>query len=174
MIEFRPLEAADLEMMHRWLNEPGVVRWWEGDDVSMPGVVEQYGPDRADPNTEHWIAMIDDDPIGWICCWPVTEGLEETELWFPLGVDRSAAGIDYLVAAPDRRGQGVGSRMIRTFSADVVFGLHPDWTQAAAAPYAANVASCRALEKAGFSFAGSVEYPDDDDGPCSLMVLDRS
>ena len=40
----------------------------------------------------------------------------------------------------------------------------------AASPYAANVASCRALEKAGFRFAGSIQYPDDEvEGPCSLM-----
>ena len=172
---FRPLDEADLAMMHRWLNDPGVVRWWEGEDVSLPAVVAQYGPDREDPTTEHWLAMIDGDPVGWICCWPVSDSLTEDEVvpWLPLGVEETAAGIDYLVAAPERRGQGVGTAMIETFVADVVFARHPDWTQAAAGPYTANRASCRALEKAGFSFAGSVTYPDDDEGPCSLMILPR-
>ena len=102
------------------------------------------------------------------------DGLEESEPWFALGVQETAAGIDYLVAAPDRRGQGVGSQMIRAFAFDVVFGRHCAWTQAAASPYAANVASCGALEKAGFTAAGSIQYPDDEEaGPCSLMVLDR-
>jgi len=171
---FRALGTGDFDMMHNWLNEPGVVRWWEGEDVSMPAIVAQYGPDRDDPTTEHWIAEIDGQPVGWICCWPVMDGLEESEAWFPLGVVETAAGIDYLVAAPDRRGQGVGSQMIRAFSFNVVFGRHCDWTQVAASPYTANVASCRALEKAGFDFAGSIQYPDDEDeGPCSLMVLNR-
>jgi RimJ/RimL family protein N-acetyltransferase len=49
-----------------------------------------------------------------------------------------------------------------------VFGLHPEWTQACAAPYTANTASWRALEKAGFRFAGIVE---DKDGPCRLIAL---
>ena len=173
-IDFRPLADADLEMMHVWLNEPGVVRWWEGEDVSMPAVVNDYGSQRTDVATEHWIAEIDGDPIGWICCWPVTDGGDESEPWFPLGVEQTAAGIDYLVAAPDRRGQGVGSQMIRAFTFNVVFGRHCEWTQAAASPYTANAASCRALEKAGFRFAGSIQYPDDEDeGPCSLMVFDR-
>ena len=173
---FRLVTEADLELLHGWLNEPGVVRWWEGDDVSPEGVARDYGPNREDQSTEHWIAEIDGDPVGWICCWPVLDGLEESAAWFPLGVEETAAGIDYLVAAPDRRGQGVGSQMIAAFTDDVVFGNHPEWTQAAASPYSANVASCRALEKAGFAFHGFVEYEDDrsDDGPCSLMVCSRS
>ena len=83
---------------------------------------------------------------------------------------RTAAGIDYLIGDPAGRGQGLGSTMIRGFVGDVVFGLHPEWTQACASPYAANTASWRALEKAGFHFVGTV---DDEDGPCRLMVLNR-
>lgn len=172
---FRPLVEADLRLMHDWLNEPGVVRWWEGEDVSWPAVVGDYGPDRVDVDTEHWIAELDDEPVGWICCWPVLNGLEEATPWFPLGVTKTAAGIDFLVAAPERRGMGIGSAMIRAFTYNVVFGRHCDWTQAAASPYTANVASCRALEKAGFRFAGSIRYPDDEEeGPCSLMVMERN
>jgi ubiquinone/menaquinone biosynthesis C-methylase UbiE len=60
--------------------------------------------------------------------------------------------------------------MIRAFVADIVFGLHPEWTQACAAPHAENIASWRALEKAGFRFAGIVGGKD---GPGRLMVADR-
>ena len=171
---FRPLTDDDLDMMHAWLNDPDVVRWWEGDDVSMPGVIATYSPTRRTPDsTEHWIAELDSQPVGWICSWPVTDGLEESEAWFPLGVEQTAAGIDYLVGGPDQRGHGIGSAMIRSFTYSVVFGQHCGWTQAAAGPYTANVASCRALEKAGFKFLGSVQHEDDDEGPCSLMVMNR-
>ncbi len=176
-ISFRPLDVDDLEMMHDWLNEPGVVEWWEGEDVSMPAVIADYSPDRpgaADDSTEHWIGLLDDEPIGWICCWPVLDGLEESEPWFPLGVSTSAAGIDYLLGAPGRRGQGLGSAMIHAFTRDIVFGLHPRFTQAAAGPYTANVASCRALEKAGFTFLGSVAHRDEPADPCSLMMAERA
>lgn len=121
--------------------------------------------------TEHWIASVDGRDIGWIQCYSAADEPDETAPWWELGVDRRAAGIDYLIGEPADRGRGVGSRMIASFVADVVFGRHPDWTQAAAAPYARNVASWRALEKAGFRFAGIIE---DDDGPCRLMVVDRN
>jgi hypothetical protein len=39
-IGFRPVVAGDLPRLHRWLNDPEVVRWWEGDDVSWTGVRE--------------------------------------------------------------------------------------------------------------------------------------
>jgi hypothetical protein len=42
-VTFRRLVDDDLPLLHRWLNEPGVVRWWEDDDVSWDGVVRDYG-----------------------------------------------------------------------------------------------------------------------------------
>ena len=57
--------------------------------------------------------------------------------------------------------------MIRSFIDEIVLGRHPTWTQAAAAPLIANVASWRALEKAGFRFVGEVQ---DKFGPARLMV----
>ena len=155
-------------MLHRWLNEPGVVRWWEGDDVSWEAVVRDYGGNED--STEHWIASVDGRDVGWIQCYPAIDEPEETESWWALGVDRTAAGIDYLLGEPGERGRGLGAAMIRAFMADVVFPLHPSWTQACAGPDAANVASWRALVKAGFRFVGII---DDPDGPCRLLVIDR-
>jgi aminoglycoside 6'-N-acetyltransferase len=169
-VTFRRLADDDLPMLHRWLNDPGVVQWWEGDDVSWDAVVADYG--STSPGAEeHWIAQIDGRDVGWIQCYPIADSPDERAAWLPLGVDETAAGIDYLIGEPMERGRGVGSSMIRAFVDQVVFGTHPNWTQAAASPYAANVASCRALEKAGFRFAGIV---DDADGPCRLLVIDRS
>ena len=87
--------------------------------------------------------------MGWIQCWPAAGEAEEVAPWAEHGVDDPAAtaGIDYLVGEPGHRGRGVGSEMIRVFVDEVVFGRHPDWSYAAAAPY--------------------------EDGPCRLMVATR-
>lgn len=168
-ITFRRLVDTDLPMLHGWLNDPGVVEWWEGDDVSPEAVARDYDPASGD-STEHWIGLVDAVEIGWIQCYPAVDEPDETAAWFALGVDRTAAGIDYLVGEPSARGKGVGSAMIRAFVVDIVFGLHPQWSQACAGPYAANAPSWRALEKAGFRFVGTI---DDADGPCRLMMIDR-
>lgn len=174
-VSFRPLVEADLPMLHRWLNEPGVVRWWEGDDVTWDAVVRDYWTD-ADAYVEHWIAVVDDRDVGWIQCYAAADAAEdpddpeEAQAWFELGVDPTAAGIDYLVGEPGDRGEGRGSALIRAFVDQVVFGRHPGWTQACASPYQANRASWGALAKAGFRHHGTF---DDPDGPCRLMVADR-
>lgn len=170
-LTFRRLIDDDLPLLHGWLNEPGVVQWWEGDDVSWDAVVRDYGSAATDP-TEHWIAVAGDEPIGWIQCYLAADyaGADEADAWFRLGLPRTTAGIDYLVGEPTRRGSGVGSAMIRAFVEDVVLAHHPAWTHVAASPQAANVASCRALEKAGFSFGGEF---DSELGACRLMVRRR-
>ena len=168
-VTFHRLAEDDLPMLHRWLNEPGVVEWWEGEDVSWDAVVRDYRTQRDD-STEHWIASVNGRDVGWIQCYLAADDPDETDAWWALGVDRKAAGIDYLIGDRSDRGHGMGSAVIRAFVIDVVFGQHPEWTQACAGPFAANVASCRALEKAGLRFVGQI---DDDEGPCRLMVATR-
>lgn len=169
----RRLRDDDLPTLHRWLNEPGVVRWWEGDDVSWEAVVRDH-PTEPDDTTEHWIAAVDGRDVGWIQCYAVAEaaatGDEEAEAALAVGVDDGAAGIDYLIGEPSLRGHGLGSAVISAFVARVVFGPHHAYTQAFAAPYAANVASWRALDRAGFRFLGTF---DDEGGQCRVMAIDR-
>ena len=171
-VTFRRLTDADLPLLHRWLNEPGVVRWWEGENVSWDAVVRDYGSDSTE-SCEYWIASVGNHDVGWIQCYATADYAEEDEVsaWWRLGVARTAAGIDYLLGEPDARGRGLGSLMIRTFVVDVVFARHPEWTEVCASPVAANVASWRALEKAGFKFAGALDDPQL--GECRLMVLTR-
>ena len=169
---FRRLTDDDLPLLHAWLNEPGVVRWWEGDDVSWEAVVRDYGSASTDP-TEYWIASVDGADVGWIQCYATADYPDEVEVqhWWGLGLDRTVAGIDYLVADPDNRGRGVGTTMIRAFVAEIVFGMHPQWTQVAASPLAENIASWRALEKAGFVYVGT--FGNTTVGVCRLMAADR-
>jgi RimJ/RimL family protein N-acetyltransferase len=171
-IEFRPLEHADLAVLHTWLNDPEVVRWWEGDDVSWEAVVRDYGPASEEP-VEHWIALSEGDPVGWIQCYAIAHFADEDEVrhWRTLGIEPTAAGIDYLIGESNRRRQGLGTAMISAFVTEVVFGQHPDWTQVAASPLAANTASLGALAAAGFVPVGSF---DDEHGRARLMVRQRS
>lgn len=169
-LAFRPLAEADLPRLHRWLNDPAVVRWWEGADVSWAAVVADYGPGHGRP-VEHWLALEDGAPVGWLQCYTAADRLEE-ETWHWRGcvpLD-TTAGIDYLVGEPAARGRGLGARMIRAFVQDVVFGRHPGWTHAAAGPFEANVASWKALAAAGFTRLATLA---DEEGPCVLMALAR-
>lgn len=173
-ISFRRVERPDLPLLHRWLNEPGVVRWWEGDDVSPAAVERAHGPppagrDVRDDGTWHFLALLDREAVGWIQCCDLT-GDKEAAAWFATGLPASTGGIDYLVGDPARRGQGIGSAMIAAFVDDVVFAAHPGWTHVAADPAVANVASWRALARAGFRHVDDI---DSAHGPCRLMARAR-
>ncbi len=192
--EFRRLTDDDLALLHGWLNEPGVVRFWEGDDVSWPGVIAHYGSPElratlatdhpefaydakdADFDWEHvekYLGLIAGEPIGWIQCYAVDDfdDEDETQAWLKLGYDETGAGIDYLLGNPEHRGRGVGSQMIRAFIDTIVFGNHPEWTQVGASPVRENGASCGALAKAGLTLFGS--FDDLAYGPCDLYAEHR-
>lgn len=167
-VTLRRMTDDDLPMLHRWLNEPGVVRWWEGDDVSWDAVVADYGSGSSDP-VECWIAHLDGRPVGWIQCYAIASFPDEDEVraWRALGVAPTAGGIDYLLGDPADRGTGIGSAVIRAFVEDVVFVQHPAWTPVCASPVTANVASCRALARAGFTRVGEFTT---DHGPATLYA----
>ncbi len=172
-LTFRRLVDDDLPLLHGWLNDPAVVRWWEGEDVTWEAVVRQYGSANEDP-TEHWLALLDRRPVGWIQCyaWAAYADEAETKAQWAAGVDRSAAGIDYLVGDAADRGRGLGATMIRAFVQEVVFPSHPEWSQVSAGPFIANEASWRALTRAGFSPIGDHDSGEGD-GPCRVMVRSR-
>lgn len=108
--------------------------------------------------------------MGWIQCYEVGAWPEEAAGWWALGLERPSGGIDYLLGDPSRRGQGLGPAVIRAFVREVCFGRHPEWRQVCADPLVANVASWRALGKAGFRSLGDLPS---DHGPERLMVCDR-
>jgi predicted N-acetyltransferase YhbS/RimJ/RimL family protein N-acetyltransferase len=163
------LTDDDLPLLHAWLNEPGVVEWWEGDDVSWDAVVADYGSSNPDP-TEHWLALLDGEPFGWVQLWLAVDEQPYVRPWWALGAHRSVGGIDYLVGPVEGRGRGLGSSMLRAFVDDVGFGLHPQLTQIGASPSPGNTASWRALEKAGFRPVGVF---DAEHGPEKLHLVDR-
>jgi aminoglycoside 6'-N-acetyltransferase len=170
-ITFRPLRDHDLPLLHGWLNDPAVVRWWEGDDVRWPAVVRDYceASTREAPE-EHHLALDDGRPFGWIQCYPAAAYPEEGGPWTAAGADPACAGIDYLIGRPEDRGRGLGPRMIAAFVEQVVFPRHLEWTQVGAAPDVGNTASWGSLAKAGFRHLADVP---DKDGTGRLMVLDR-
>lgn len=173
-ITFRPFVEADLSMLHRWLNEPGVVRWWEGDDVTWDGVVGRYSDAAtADDSVEHHVVELDGRPVGWIQCWFLVDEPEMAE-WIRLGFDpATTAGIDYLVGDPSDRGWGLGSAMLATYVERIVFGNHSWIDSVGSDPDERNVASAGALRSAGFRPVGALVSDKEPGVTYTIMRRDR-
>ena len=170
-LSFRPLVRDDFAMLSRWLAEPHVAKWWCSPS-DMAYIEHEYGPaiDGADP-TELFVLQREDQPIGLFQRYL----LDDYPDWAAAVGFTGAAGIDYLIGEPALVGQGIGSRAIRIFTADAL-ARYPGANAVVAAPQQANLASWKALERAGFerAWAGQLESDDPGDaGPAYVYCLRR-
>ena len=154
--QFRPMSAADLPMIRRWLETPHVAQWWHDPDEQYTLVSE----DLNHPAMDQFVVAADDRPFAYLQCydpnaWP--EG--------GLGVHPGGTrGIDQFIGEPDMIDRSHGSALIRSF----VDGLLKKGTpRVVTDPDPENIRAVRAYEKAGFQKARLVDTPD---GRALLMV----
>jgi RimJ/RimL family protein N-acetyltransferase len=171
-VAIRPLSRDHFPLLRRWLAMPHVQAWWGSDPLTSADVERKYGPraDGTDP-TRVFVIELADQPIGIIQCYRHADHADWDRA---VGVP-SAAGIDYLIGEAAHCGHGVGSAAIIGF-APQVFALYPDVAMIVAVPQAANDASRRALEKAGFSLLDERQLDSDDPSdaaPSAIYALAR-
>lgn len=80
-----------------------------------------------------------------------------------------------MIGEPELIGMGIGSAAIAAFTR-FVLSRYPDVGCIVVTPQAANAASCRVLEKAGYEckWTGMLDSDDPADaGPAALYVMDR-
>jgi aminoglycoside 6'-N-acetyltransferase len=176
-IGFHPLLEDDLPRLAGWLGQPHVAKWWcEPSDVAQ--VREKYLPclDGRDP-TELFLIEAGGTPVGFIQRYLISDNPEWVRALRGTGADdcEQAAGIDYLIGDPALTGKGIGSAAIREFSA-LTLRRYPEAVSLLVDVSQANVASWRALERAGYTrcWAGELESPDpSDEGPSYLYRKQR-
>ena len=153
-INFRPMALADLELMHRWLNDDFVARWWPG-WPSLEQVRAKYAPriEGREP-TKCFIIVLDAAPVGFIQCYYIRD-------WptYAIGAEgETAAGIDLFLGERERAYHGLGPRAIREFIRAVVFAKY-EVNSCIIGPAQNNRAAIRAYEKAGFLYLKTVSIP---------------
>jgi aminoglycoside 6'-N-acetyltransferase len=177
-ISFRPLERDDLGLLAAWLADPVVRRWWP-DPAEVAALERRYGPsiDGHDP-TEVFVVGVNGEPAGIAqryrtaddTCWQ-----HAVVTAVPALADVTTAGIDYLLGRADMRNRGVGTRMVRAFTA-ALFTDMADVQSVVVAVQQDNRASWRALERAGYRrlWAGVLDTDDPSDaGPAFLLIAWR-
>jgi aminoglycoside 6'-N-acetyltransferase len=140
---------ADFPLICRWLAEPEVARWWN-DDATPEAVEAQYGPsvDGRDP-TAVYLGVHEGRPFGLVQVYAFADEPESlAELAAVCPVSPGALSIDYLVGEATDRGKGLGAAMIAAAVARG-FADHPEAQDVLVPVVSGNVASWRALERAG-------------------------
>ncbi len=160
-ISWRRVVEDDFPLLGRWLAEPEVARWWNH-ETSPEAVRRDFGPTaRGEEPAEDLIALLDGRPFGLAQRCRIADYPDElAEFAALVPVPPDAMSIDYLIGEPGLAGRGLGTRMIRSFIAATLRD-HPGTPRILVAVVAANVASWRALEKAGLSRVGQGDMEPD-------------
>ncbi|MFI1994552.1 GNAT family N-acetyltransferase [Actinoplanes sp. NPDC020271] len=173
---FRRVDTADFPLLAHWLAQPHVARWWHH-EWSAEAVERDFGPSvRGEEPNQDWLASLDGRPAGLLqrCRWTdYPEYVAEMTPVYPL--PPGAVSIDYLIGEAGDVGRGWGPSMIAAFVARTWTDL-PGSTCVIIPVVAANRASWRALEKAGFTRVGEGELEPDnpvDDRRHLVLRLDR-
>ncbi|RST88123.1 N-acetyltransferase [Aquibium carbonis] len=147
VIGFRPVGAADLPMLERWMRQPHWRKWWGDSDEEIRFVQDMIeGRDTTRP----FIFTVDGDDAGYIQYWFI--GHHQNESWLAdnpwLGVlPAGTIGVDLSIGPADRLSKGIGTAALTAF---VAMLRATGFSQIIIDPDPANLRAVRAYEKAGF------------------------
>lgn len=175
-LSWRRLTRVDLPLLARWLSEPGVARWWNH-DASPEGVERSFGASvRGEEPGEDLVVLLERRPVGLVQRSVIADYPEDlAELSALTEVPDGAVELDYLIGEPALRGGGLGSRIIAALVADTWRGA-PQVPAILVPVVATNIASWRALEKAGLRRVaqGDMEPENPQDDPHHVVYrVDR-
>ncbi len=153
-VDLRPMAREDLNLVRRWLAEPGVARWFlAGSSVEVELADLQRAVEGEEP-TEVLLASRDGRPVGW-CQWYRCSDYPDHAAG--VGADRGDVGIDYAIGEVGERGRGVGTALVAAL-VDHIRRLHPA-AGITAYPQASNAGSRAVLERNGFVLVDERQVP---------------
>ena len=161
MLTWRAVTPDDFPLLARWLAAPHVARWWDH-ETSAEAVERDFGPSaRGEEPNEDLLVVLDGVPLGLLQRSFLHDYPEYAdELTAIVEVPRRAMTIDYLIGEAGAVGRGLGTQMIRS-ALERLWGEHRDAECVIVAVHADNVASWRALERAGLTRVGEGELEPD-------------
>jgi RimJ/RimL family protein N-acetyltransferase len=162
---FRPLQAADLPMLHGWLSRPHWTEWW-GKAPTLAEVEAEYGVSINDPGqVQPHVALLDGEPFAYIQSYVA---MGSGDGWWEDETDPGVRGIDQSIGDAAHLGKGLGTAMVKAFVARLL--ADPQVTRIQTDPDPRNARAIRCYEKAGFRAIGEVQTPD---GTALLMLCER-
>lgn len=150
-IILRPMTENDWNILLKWNNDPDVLFFSEGSDVTSYTLEDVQGIYRGTSRKAFcFILELDGKPLGE--CWLQWMNLDRILNKYP---DKDCRRIDLMIGEKDVWGQGFGTDVIRTLTTfgfeeentDMIFGLVGDY----------NTRSIKAFKRAGYAIDEKVK-----------------
>jgi aminoglycoside 6'-N-acetyltransferase len=125
-VHVRPMTEEDWAILYRWNNDPEVLYYAEGDDVTGYSMQDMQALYRGVSRSAHcFVIEVDGTPVGE--CWLQHMNLDRIRAKYP-GLD--CRRIDLMLGEKDCWGRGIGTETIRLLTvfafeeqgADVIYG----------------------------------------------------
>ena len=157
---FRPVTAADFELLRGWLTEPHVARWWGEPDEEIASICAHLAEGST---VVPYLVALDGAPFAYIQSYDMDHEADHPYAPQPA----RTFGIDQSIGIADLTGKGHGPAMMQQFC-DRLFASGA--ARIITDPDVSNVNAIRAYQKAGFRKDRIItsEY-----GTVWLMTLDR-
>jgi RimJ/RimL family protein N-acetyltransferase len=161
----RPMSPHDdLELLHFWMNDPEVARFWK-----MPWPAEQIAVylhrQHHSKHSMAYVGEIDGVPMSY---WELYRADLDPLAQHYVAREHDA-GVHMLLGPPEYRGRRLAVSLFRAVSAWQL-DTDPDATRVVAEPDAENARVIRALEGAGFRRSADLNLPTK---RAALMIRDR-
>jgi aminoglycoside 6'-N-acetyltransferase len=147
-LTLQPMQAQDLELVKKWLDEPHVAKWYLAGFTLEEELKDLRESITGETATHPLLALERDRPIGWGQWYLCSDYPEHAA---GVRARDGDVGIDYAIGDPQRIGRGAGTALIAALVAHV--RQRRPAAAVTADPQATNVGSRRALEKNGFRLA---------------------
>jgi acetyl CoA:N6-hydroxylysine acetyl transferase len=159
----RPLDpVTDVELLHGWMNDPAVARFWELDGP-ISRLVAHLDEQFTGTHSRPYLGLVADEPMSY---WELYRAQDDRladyyDAW------PGDAGLHLLLGPARFRGIGLGRRLIEAVSRWQLEA--PETSRVVAEPDVRNTASLRAFEQAGFRRTHDIDLPEK---RAALMVRD--
>lgn len=156
-IVFVPLRETDVEILHDWMSSDFVRSSFSTGDCSTTALRHRYLPViEGRTSLTCFIITINGEPSGFIQSFPFFEFNPQGSL--EIDHPERVLGFDLFLARADLAGRGVGSKVLRHYLKEYVFGACGA-DACVANPKPTNVAAVKTYHKIGFEPVPSGEYP---------------
>ncbi len=163
-ISFRQVAMErDLGRLHRWLNEPHVLPYWQWNDP-LPEFRKKLAEKLADSHQTPYVGHLDHVPMSyWESYWAADDDLADH-----YDAEPADQGIHLLIGVPEFVGHGYAEPLLRAMTAFQF--LHDETERVVTEPDVRNEKVIHVFEKCGFEPQREIALPEKD---ALLMICER-